>query len=831
MCYLLALVTVANPSVLQQQAAWGQSQARPAKKDAKGAGDLEASKRSIEALERTFLEMERVKPQIPRVTFDPAAIVQQVGKDPAALFEWVRDKTFWIGYRGALRGAQGVLMDRLGNSLDRSLLLCALLRAAGHDARLAHGSLTLEQAGALLSKIRPVPRNRMPQAEARAPGAAEEALAEFARRTGIDLGTLRGRRQRDMIAYNRSTEAIVRRVDQQTTALSQALGKSAGKAADASADALAALRDHWWVQRHDGAQWQDLDPLLAASKSGEALIAACQTLTADPQSGLFHLDREAYQETELRLVIEKWDGSQFREQEMLRETIRPAELVAGWVSLMHAPTTWPQNFGRGGALPSAPEFEALLARPAEWLPILVVGSRRIMKKSFTDSGDVNDTPTAPILGSAAQTVGREIGGILGGHRIGGGNQKPSVLTGEWLEYVIHIPGKSPRVVRRQVFDLVGPAARASKLPPAQPPSEAMRINRALALLGESEILVLGAQPSPEFVINEGYETILANRASLLGLLRQPPNNLKPIADALASARRIPALGFRLALARQFWSPVRGDVFLDSPNIFAYHRVVQRLGPGTFDRRIGYDIVENHVAVRSGSDAVPFLVRLRQGIVDTNCEAILMGASGKVENTSELFDISLAREVPWSTVRQPGDLPPDDRIGKDVRARLAADLAAGAVVVAPEHKLSLSGREAIGWWRIDAQTGDTLGVGENGDGEGVEGSLVLAGFTVALILFTSCIIRKTSPMNGPIDANDPQQQQELRDRGECLLGLGIHLLTAVVSGMLGWVDGLIEGGVPGPVMAPVGLGTETGAGFGAEWGVGKLSGEGGPGGDQ
>ena len=68
--------------------------------------------------------------EIPRDTFDPQAIIDKVGKDPNKLFEWVRDNTYWVPYRGMLRGHVGVLMDRVGSSLDRSLLLAELLRRA-----------------------------------------------------------------------------------------------------------------------------------------------------------------------------------------------------------------------------------------------------------------------------------------------------------------------------------------------------------------------------------------------------------------------------------------------------------------------------------------------------------------------------------------------------------------------------------------------------------------------------------------------------------------------------------------------------------------------------
>src|SRR5208282_5744340 len=77
-------------------------------------------------LEKLFPMIEQAERQIPRDTFDMQAVIDKVGKDPQKLFEWVRDNTYFVPYRGLLRGDRGVLMDRLGNSLDRAMLLYAM---------------------------------------------------------------------------------------------------------------------------------------------------------------------------------------------------------------------------------------------------------------------------------------------------------------------------------------------------------------------------------------------------------------------------------------------------------------------------------------------------------------------------------------------------------------------------------------------------------------------------------------------------------------------------------------------------------------------------------
>jgi hypothetical protein len=91
--------------------------------------------------------------EAPRDRWDPDYIVSTIGRDPRLLFEWVRDNTAWIPYRGELRGPVGVLMDREGNSFDRALTLATLLDKAGHTVRLVRGELTPKQALAMIPAL------------------------------------------------------------------------------------------------------------------------------------------------------------------------------------------------------------------------------------------------------------------------------------------------------------------------------------------------------------------------------------------------------------------------------------------------------------------------------------------------------------------------------------------------------------------------------------------------------------------------------------------------------------------------------------------------------
>ena len=86
-------------------------------------------------------------------------VLEQTGTDAVAIRDWVVEHSAWLPYEGVLRGAAGVLMDRSGNSLDRSLLLASLLEQAGYSVRLAHETLSDEDAQAILAGVSPAARD------------------------------------------------------------------------------------------------------------------------------------------------------------------------------------------------------------------------------------------------------------------------------------------------------------------------------------------------------------------------------------------------------------------------------------------------------------------------------------------------------------------------------------------------------------------------------------------------------------------------------------------------------------------------------------------------
>ncbi|HXE51459.1 MAG TPA: hypothetical protein VN541_00500, partial [Tepidisphaeraceae bacterium] len=208
-------------------------------------------------MEQLAGQAEKIRRNLPRDSFDPGALADKLGKDPAGLFAWVRDQTYWVPYRGVLRSDRGVLMERIGNSVDRSILLYSLLKSAGHSARLAHAQLNANQATKLLAKLR-------------RPGKSQSAATQGA--PLLDKSLL-ARLEKLQFPVRRMEEDLVQRVAEQTPVLLRAIESEnpVHHAETDKADAVAALCDHWWVQVQQGSGWQDLDPLLPDSQPGQSL--------------------------------------------------------------------------------------------------------------------------------------------------------------------------------------------------------------------------------------------------------------------------------------------------------------------------------------------------------------------------------------------------------------------------------------------------------------------------------------------------------------------------------------------------------------------------------
>jgi hypothetical protein len=695
---------------------------------------------AVEALDRLLKLVEAADREGPRETFDAQAVVRKVGRGPAKLFEWVRDNTHWVPYQGALRGPTGVLMDRVGNSLDRSLLLAELLRSAGEKPLLVRESLDDARAKELMAKVRPLPKDWLDAVDAPSDEQVAARLDQYAARYGLEPTRLRASSSRAAMAAQRLAEDVASRVVEQAPAVAAALPPADASTPAETAesdDAVRAAKDHWWVRLEADGKATDFDPMLPDAAPVAPAGGAAGRATA--YEGKLPNDASVCHEVEVRVTIERWEAGRLVEEPVLTHVLRPADLLGRRVSLGHVPVDGLDDVNLMAVPDAGQKLREVAAGQHEWVPVLRAGSDTVMKAGFTDAGRVDPSPK---LGM------KKVGGAVGGAASGALEAfdtspapaaKPDThLTAEWIDYEIRSPGRAPVKVRRQLFDLVGPAARAgrSESLASFTVTEAQAAARALSTLGETEIFLQPCNLSQAFFDHLAAASLLANGA----LLKAVAGNDRPDArwtdEQAGKIEPGPGRAYVLGLARGQWSPVRGQVYLDRPNVLTYHQLIRPDAAGKVVLYEGFDIVGNEVAVRDASDPqAAKAVRARQGVADTAAEAVLAGG-GVVENASDLF----AAGAEWVTLRGADDPALQTvKLPDDVLARVRRDLADGNVVIAPKKPAAAGGRELVAWWRVDPRTGAALGIGRDGWGAtAAENALIHARIMLKALLMFKCI---------------------------------------------------------------------------------------------
>ena len=640
--------------------------------------------------------------ETPRDRWDPGYVAGLIGSDPQDLLRWVRERSVWIPYRGVLRGPVGVMMDGQGNSLDRALVLAALLQRAGHTVRLAHAELGADAASRLLPAL--VARRRAVAAgprESAPPDAWRDEVVQLTQAYDLDakgvMDAVAARLQEVGTMYR----TLDQRAEDQTRRLGAALG-GGRPAADPERvrTALADLRDHWWVQYQARGTWTDLD--LLGGVRGAPVTTATETVAPEA------LDSALYHRVVVRLVTERLAGGRLSTKSALQGILRPMDVLGRPVALQIMPESWQPGMIAVARDPAA-AFRTAALEQEEWHATLAVDKEAVAEAVLSRSGKTQEP-----------AGGGPFGGLGAGiARAGGAAKGSGELTAAWIEYEVQRPGAPAAVERRQVFDLVGPGARAAGGTGTLEMTEARRLERSLALFRSTDILPLGGGIAPEYVAHLAAASLLGNA----DLLRGPAPAVSTGTEMLdlLNQRAIPPLSplYALAAVRLAADP-GAEVFLDRPNVLTRHEYLAQ-GPQGIVRLTATDIVANQVGVAL-DQRNPVEQRRRQGVRDTNAEALVYGAATPGSSVAAAY----AGGGKWVTITAADDHYVE-RLPADLRQRMRDDLAAGYTIVAPADAARAASAELTGWWRIDPRTGHTLGVSGSGWGQSaVEKAAIIMG---------------------------------------------------------------------------------------------------------
>lgn len=654
----------------------------------------------VAMLENSLRALEDGVRDAPRDRWDPAYVVALVGQHPDSLHRWVQNNTTWIPYRGTLRGPVGVLMDRQGNSLDRALLLADLLQRAGHSVRLARTEIPLELAMAML----PWHAARRPSdigGELDLVSGPAVSIPEAAQAYGLDGSAI----EQTLESYDKETADLLNTIEERVASQAEWLltsvdGLDPAAEWNVRADsALAMLRDHWWVQLEAGGSWLDLDIVERDATSAVPVAPPVETIAptgVDPL--LQHL-------VSIRVVTERFTEGRLVEERVLEHALRPGDLIGRPIVLQFWPTAWQPRDSMSG---SARSLRLFALEQDQWRASLLVGNDAVANAVV----DASTLPADRATGSY-----HDLGGAMTRALDPRRDKEDSLLTAASIEYVIHVPGRASRVLRRSVFDLIGPAARHAGVIRSAPVfDERQRLDRSLSLMMRTEILPVVAQPDAEFVAYLAARSVLAN-ADLLRAVSQPgfgPH--ASIMDSLLDAAQ-PGVGPLYALAALRHHANGTAAFLDQPAILTRHRFPRADGDsiGLADAT---DIVANELAIAL-SERDGFAARLVQGVWDTNLEALLGLSGGPIGNAAAAFDATRN----WLTLtRDDRERLSNLRLPADALTRITHDLDSGYTVVVPDGPVTVDRQQFTAWWRIRPETGDALGIGENGWGQGAEYNL-------------------------------------------------------------------------------------------------------------
>lgn len=629
-----------------------------------------------------------------RSAFDTEALLFSLDYDYASIVRFVREDIAFEQYEGLLRGPQGTLMSQAGNSLDQAVLLAKLLRDAGYDARVARGTLNEGDVRKLLRQM------ATPRPPIRSIGDVGRGIAiakEYGLMTSLD-DVQTGKVQQALERPPAIKTMPEFELFESTTANLQAefdsfAATEPGKWEQALLDEA---QDYFWVEAKDEAadSWRSIHPVLPAD--GTVTPQRVSTIADSVPEELQHRIR-------LRMFIDRSVGGQLTTAPVMDAWERP---TANLVGVPVAFAVLPDSASDAANIALPPE--QIISKANFFVPMLLSGPAP-GARYFDLAGNLIDPMAAS---SAASGVVKQVGKAFGeaAGAIGDHSNVPR-LKAVWLEISLIAPGGREVQYRRTLVSADDPS-RTEKS------AEAENSLAYLMPLLRTNTLVVAAGRTPRGIAIDGVlaqwqKTVSGVKALSWGLDNNPSLSNKE----KSSLAEVPGYWHgHLAMLSRFdlvedWS--------DQHRLYRHEPMVaiHTTGVGDADEGMSQvDIVHNSRRAFDIGNTQPRFdprAQIAAGVWETLTEGSML-QPGERMGAMKVLQAAQEQGIPLQRI-QPGDPTSDLPVDAHGVQHVKADLDRGFTVLIPKERPA--GFERTGWWRVDPQTGETLGLLD--DGRGVE----------------------------------------------------------------------------------------------------------------
>ncbi len=605
-------------------------------------------------------------------TPDPVAqLAAALDYDAERIFRFVADEIRYEPYDGVLRGARGALASRAGNSADQAVLLAALLEASLLPVRFATGEIDGDTVDAIMAgtemDLQSIREHGLRALSGALPGSDPEPP---------DL-TPEQQAQLDRAVAN--ADAVVGWAREQLESTVGMIADAIEEAGVELLDGFTAMPDserarHIWVQMAATADWLDLDPTLPAAEMGRA--------AASPSATMDDLPAELAHQVEISVIGEAL-GEGGPVERLLVGVRERADVLAGQPIMIL--NTSPDALTALGV-----SVAGALEGGNAYVPLIMVGNEAIIGANpiHFGSGASADGDTA------GQGDFFEPGPAVG------------EATAEWVELTIRSPEREPVVVRRELFDRLGPGRRAAGNIATADLTPVARVE-VPDRPGEHPLIAMATQ---WLTVNTGLPSSTDDVMAIVpgedGREGSLMSQLFHLVNAAATVEVAAPTGVR--------------PFVDSPNVTGYSMAVRPGDDGEQLLQAAVDIWHrgHGTAPVSGIEgSLP--PSLAAGVLSHVAERVLglddnLAETAGIVSVGALFDRARAQGIGLRTLRGAGgsaDLP----LPADARARLDSAVADGWIAIVPEEPVEFDGAERSGWWLVDPHTGRTVDQLDDGRG--------------------------------------------------------------------------------------------------------------------